>query len=48
MNDCPTSQVVELLSAENREDEKRKLLAYFARYVSAWNPGSVSADDTHR
>ena len=48
MNDCPVSQVEELLSAEGREDEKRELLGYYDSYISAWNLGSISADDIRR
>ena len=44
----PSRPRCRLLSAENREDERRELLAYFDRYVSAWNPGFISADDIHR
>ena len=48
MNDCPVSQLEKLLSAEGLEEEKRELLTYYDTYISAWNPGSISAEDIRR
>ena len=48
MDDCPVPRVEELLSAEGRDEEKRELLAYYDSYISAWYPGSISAEDIRR
>ena len=48
MDDCPVSRVEELLAAEGRNEEKRELIVYYDRYISAWNPASLQADDLLR
>ena len=47
MDDCPTN-VEQMLADEGREDEKQALLAYYNKNISAWNPGSISAEDIAR